>query len=144
MTNKQVLKRACGECQLCCQLVEIPQLSKPLWTKCTHQCVTGCAVHNTATQPDVCKQFECAWLEGHGDLADRPDTTGVVVRMVTRMVKGTPTRIWAVFVGKWTDAGRKVIAGLSPELPVILHQKRRKRRVRLPWAEDFEDIPEEN
>ncbi len=135
--------RECGDCQLCCKLVEVPQLDKPLWTRCRYQDKTkGCAVHKLPLQPKSCMDFTCAWLDGRWDDDDRPDKTGVVIRQVFRMVKGTLTPLWAIFVDRQTEAGFKHVALLSNDVPAIAHRRGHPRRVRLPYSEAFEVIDE--
>jgi hypothetical protein len=53
--------RACGECSLCCKLVEVEELSKPAGSWCPH-CApgNGCAIH--ADRPAECRAFYCSWL----------------------------------------------------------------------------------
>jgi len=72
--------RSCGGCRVCCKLPDIPELNKPRDTWCRHAVkrkgVPGCSVY--ADRPDVCREFECAWLSGLGDDADRPDRLGVL------------------------------------------------------------------
>ncbi len=50
--------RACGDCAMCCKLLEIPPLNKPYNTWCTHcSSRTSCDIH--ATRPDMCRDFQC-------------------------------------------------------------------------------------
>jgi hypothetical protein len=66
--------RECGECQLCCELVSVPELNKPTNTKCIHQCEAGCGIYSE--RPDACRAFECLWIQGIID--DKPSETGMV------------------------------------------------------------------
>lgn len=53
----------CSECQLCCFLPPITELSKPSYTACANQCASGCGIHSDPARPDVCKIFKCMHLE---------------------------------------------------------------------------------
>jgi uncharacterized protein len=53
----------CSECQLCCFLPPIMELSKPSYTACANQCAAGCSIHSDPSRPDVCKIFKCMHLE---------------------------------------------------------------------------------
>lgn len=69
--------RKCGECRVCCTVLPIEEISKPIGTVCPHYC-DGCKIHNT--KPQVCADFNCAYLEA-SDLIPitlRPDQCGVM------------------------------------------------------------------
>ena len=53
--------KSCGECSLCCSVLEIDELKKPAGPPCP-SCRRdgGCEVY--ATRPQVCRDFECEWL----------------------------------------------------------------------------------
>jgi len=54
--------RACGTCSLCCKLVQITELNKPMGQWCPH-CIKsgGCAIY--PTRPGECRDFNCEWLK---------------------------------------------------------------------------------
>ena len=58
---KVVSGRACGTCTLCCKVVSIAVLDKPVGEWCRH-CLPGrgCGVH--ATRPYVCRGSYCEWM----------------------------------------------------------------------------------
>ncbi|MEM1183809.1 MAG: hypothetical protein AAGI53_02295 [Planctomycetota bacterium] len=72
--------RSCGSCRVCCKLPDIPELDKPRDTWCRFSAKSkgapGCTRYEA--RPDVCREFECAWLSGLGDADDRPDKLGVL------------------------------------------------------------------
>lgn len=73
------MSRICGSCQLCCTLLTVSEIEKPIEQRCVHQCQRGCAIHDT--KPDSCAAFECAWLQGQAEgwgMSLRPDRCGVV------------------------------------------------------------------
>ena len=53
--------RNCGTCTLCCKVVSIPELNKPVSKWCQH-CLPGrgCGIH--ATRPFVCRGAYCEWV----------------------------------------------------------------------------------
>lgn len=69
--------RDCGTCSACCRWPEISALAKPRGVTCSHldACGYGCTVY--ALRPQACRSFRCAWIEGHGEARDIPDTSGV-------------------------------------------------------------------
>ncbi len=61
--------RVCGDCQLCCRLVPVPEIRKAAGARCVHaRYGKGCTIH--AHRPISCRAWSCRWL------AD-PDTTGM-------------------------------------------------------------------
>jgi Fe-S-cluster containining protein len=70
--------RGCGSCNLCCDILEVTAVAKPVNELCRHWAVgTGCTIYNQ--RPQMCQSFSCAWLQGH--LGDEwyPETAGIVV-----------------------------------------------------------------
>ena len=82
--------RTCGECIACCVYckIECPELSKKAMTPCPHLTLPGPpledAVYYTGAseagncgiyedRPEMCRAYDCAWLQGYGDDGDRPD-----------------------------------------------------------------------
>ena len=56
--------RECGECTLCCKVMEVEALKKPAGKWCAH-CTTsrGCGIYET--RPEECRTFFCAWVMNH-------------------------------------------------------------------------------
>ena len=53
--------RTCGDCTLCCELLEVEELKIPARCKCPHEMKHGgCAIYQT--RPSVCRDFACKWL----------------------------------------------------------------------------------
>ena len=54
-------ERHCGSCTLCCKLMGVAALEKPLGAWCPH-CLPGkgCAIYEG--RPQECRHFHCAWL----------------------------------------------------------------------------------
>jgi hypothetical protein len=92
-------KRRCGTCSACCTSLGIVALSKKPNTPCPHQVGKGCSIYGA--RPDECRTYECGWLAGFFDGADRPDRLGVVFdvsetgAVVAReLTEGAAERAW--------------------------------------------------
>ena len=60
--------KACGECTLCCKVMAIEALQKPVGSWCAHcRPRQGCEIY--ADRPTECRSFSCLWLVN--DLLDR-------------------------------------------------------------------------
>lgn len=68
--------RECGACQLCCTLMSVETLGKPMNRRCEHQCDRGCAIYER--RPYACRWFNCLWLQGYFRPTDRPDIAHAV------------------------------------------------------------------
>jgi len=56
-------KRSCGGCTLCCKLIECSALEKPRNEVCKFcKWNEGCTIYDEA--PQMCHDFNCAWLDG--------------------------------------------------------------------------------
>ena len=51
--------RTCGDCTLCCQVLDIPELTKPAGRLCVHA-NAGCNIY--PDRPEPCRTFTCGWL----------------------------------------------------------------------------------
>lgn len=57
--------RACDGCSLCCTLLGIPELQKPMFVRCPHVVAgRGCGIYGQ--RPTVCRTFDCLWLQEPG------------------------------------------------------------------------------
>jgi len=92
--------RNCDKCSLCCKVLGIGELNKPLGTWCSH-CRPGkggCAIYQT--RPSECATFNCLWLTSTElDAAWYPPTAKLVVnlesggnRLSVRVDPAFPTR----------------------------------------------------
>jgi hypothetical protein len=71
--------RACGDCVVCCQVLNIdqPDMLKPAGQMCLHCTGTGCGVY--AVRPNVCREWECAYKRiASMPPETRPDKLGVL------------------------------------------------------------------
>ena len=77
----------CGDCTACCTLSVVPEINKRAWEKCTHCVNNGCSIYEK--RPQLCKDFECAYLQGGKDIKFRPDKCGVMfVKRSERIFSG--------------------------------------------------------
>lgn len=52
--------RPCGDCDLCCRLLEVKALGKAAGERCRHLVAgVGCSIH--ASRPEQCSSFQCQW-----------------------------------------------------------------------------------
>lgn len=53
--------RSCGTCTLCCKLMPVDEIGKPVGQWCKH-CAPGrgCTIYEN--RPGECRSFHCAWL----------------------------------------------------------------------------------
>ncbi len=60
-----VAGRACGTCSLCCKVVGVEELNKPIGAWCPHcKRQNGCAIYQA--RPPSCRTFVCQWLLADG------------------------------------------------------------------------------
>jgi len=78
----------CGECTACCVLSVVEELSKKAGEHCFNCVDNGCKIYGK--HPQVCKDFECAFLQGGNKIELRPDKCGVMfVKKNERIFSGT-------------------------------------------------------
>lgn len=99
------MMRQCGDCQLCCKLLPVPEIGKLANTKCKHQRHhVGCTVYHNL--PISCATWNCRWLvnDDTGDLS-RPDRSHYVIDImpdhVTAEMGGVSGNIQVVQI--WVD-----------------------------------------
>lgn len=49
----------CGDCALCCKLIEVKPLGKPADTWCQHCTKHSCRIWSE--RPEICKTYDCLW-----------------------------------------------------------------------------------
>src|SRR3954469_24382400 len=55
------MTKQCGDCTLCCKLMQVSELEKPGGTWCSHVTVNaGCGIYRE--RPASCRSFRCLWL----------------------------------------------------------------------------------
>lgn len=82
------MNRSCGDCQLCCKLLPVRELSKGANTRCQHQHHgKGCSVYNGPAMPFSCKAWNCRWLlSDRTEDMRRPDRVGYVIDVMPDFV----------------------------------------------------------
>src|SRR5512140_165049 len=68
MTEEPSLGKACGDCSLCCKVMAIEALTKPVGSWCPH-CKPGHGCQIYPDRPRECRSFSCLWLVN--DLLDQ-------------------------------------------------------------------------
>jgi hypothetical protein len=95
-----VAGRSCGSCTLCCKVMGIEELSKPIGQWCQHCSPgTGCKIHES--RPNECREFYCAYLVApHLGEEWKPDRSKMVLmidqdglRMVAHVDSQRPS-VW--------------------------------------------------
>ncbi|MGX1151481.1 hypothetical protein AB7M15_007303 [Bradyrhizobium ottawaense] len=85
------MRRACGDCQLCCKLLPVPPLRKPAGAACQFQKFhKGCSVYATKRMPVECGLWNCRWLV-NDDAAElsRPDRSHYVIDLMPDFITVT-------------------------------------------------------
>ena len=89
----------CGDCTVCCTLSVVSELNKKAGEHCIYCINNGCDIYGD--HPQVCKDFECAYLQGGNNIELRPDKCGIMFfkkseRIFCGMaVPGTSITDWA-------------------------------------------------
>ena len=100
--------RTCGDCAMCCKLLEIPELDKPYNQWCTH--CTGyasCGIYET--RPQRCRDYNCYFLASTLGEEWRPSKCRMIVSTF-------PDRLLVMVDPARADAWRK-----EPYLTTIRH-----------------------
>ncbi len=124
--------RACGTCTACCEIlsIEVPGvLVKPKNAPCPHLDVLGrkCGIY--AARPQPCRVFDCLWLQGLGEVHERPDRSGVMLDYRTTKF-GNVLHAWEAWPGSFaTPAAEAVLAGLAVRACVLCIPRQGPRRL---------------
>jgi hypothetical protein len=87
--------RVCGDCTLCCKLLNIEEINKPANKWCPDCKIgEGCGVYET--RPTPCRTFKCAWLGNLLPESERPDTRGALAYFVRSPATGRDVIVLAV------------------------------------------------
>jgi hypothetical protein len=89
--------KSCGSCSLCCKVLRVDELQKPMGVWCSHfRSGTGCGIHGS--HPPSCNNYQCLWILSP-TMPDsvRPDRCKVVMsiddgdrRIIARADPGHP------------------------------------------------------
>ena len=123
--ERRAASRSCGTCSHCCTVLRVDELGKRAGLDCVHQRGEhGCGIH--LTRPSICRRYECLWLQGGLEDAERPDATGGIVDLET-VGAGVRLGIREVRRGAFDE---------SPALQAIAERYRSQMPVRITDAED--------
>lgn len=81
---KGLQARSCGECTVCCTVMGVTSIDKPVDVACKHIEGSQCGIY--AKRPSACKEFHCAWRHGFDffpEFSGRPDRLGVMFDMAS-------------------------------------------------------------
>jgi hypothetical protein len=129
MAASQVKEQICGSCQACCEVVGVHELNKPTYTKCEHQCQSGCGIYEQ--RPPSCASYYCLYQAGIFGVGDemRPDNLGVIFDFRTTKV-GDAIGAWEV----WENAADelhvvKLIEQLAEKFVVYIRRYNSNKRL---------------
>ena len=69
----------CGDCNLCCKLLETHDVPSKIGTYCEHCSDKGCGIYNE--RPKECSTYQCMWTMMPAKFATidlRPDNCGII------------------------------------------------------------------
>lgn len=127
--------RNCGSCTLCCKVLGIAALEKPLGRWCPHcRPGKGCGIYET--RPQECRTFHCLWLtESFLGPEWKPDRAKFVLylehggaRLVVQADPGAPanwrSEPYYSQIKAWAAAAaneqRQVVVQVNEQLTVVL------------------------
>ncbi len=65
---------------MCCTVLRVDELRKLGGVSCAALGVRGCTIY--PRRPQICRTYQCLWLQGKLDAEDRPDQLGAVLDIV--------------------------------------------------------------
>lgn len=108
--------KTCGSCSLCCKVLRVDELEKPMGVWCAHfKAETGCGIHGS--HPPSCNNYQCLWILSP-TMPDevRPDRCKVVMTI--------------------DDGGHRIIARADPAHPNAWRQEPVYCQLKR-WAKDY-------
>ena len=122
--------RSCGSCVACCVYLKIntPEFTKRGLTHCQHLALTEPVQPDTmqlsshdcgncrlgTKKPTVCKEYQCAWLQGYGADEDRPDRSLMLIDNVRGIGNAMECKPLCEDADK-REAGRRAIERISQD-----------------------------
>jgi len=120
----------CGECTLCCTLLDIPWMDSPAGESCKY-CDKGCTIYDT--KDTKCSEFKCAYNQMEfASERMRPDNCGVIFEKLDKdLMFGTVNSKHGDFqfihgqVNVFIKEGINVVLSKKGQ-PVVYHTKNTK------------------
>lgn len=82
--------KTCGECTVCCNVLAIPEVSKPENSECNNCGIGGCSIYDS--RPSSCRLYRCAWLnDADAPISLRPDSSHVLAHLMPYEEEGEST-----------------------------------------------------
>ena len=78
LLQRQIARRRCSECTVCCTVKGIGELQKPAGQHCPHMAPEGTSCLIYGRHPRSCRGYYCAWRKGFLGADERPDLIGVL------------------------------------------------------------------
>lgn len=98
-----VASRACGPCSVCCTVLEVAELDKPVGVPCTELGEPGCRVYDR--RPKACQAYLCSWKMGFGEPQHRPNELGLLLSPIAGTSPMHPGFVaHELFEGAWQSA----------------------------------------
>lgn len=69
--------KSCGDCSVCCSIMQVQELGKPMWSPCQHCTSPGCGIY--PDRPASCSGWSCDWLTSNLPDDLRPDKLGLMI-----------------------------------------------------------------
>jgi hypothetical protein len=123
MNDAPPATRQCGDCTLCCKVLAIETLAKPVNAWCPHcKPERGCTIY--ADRPTECESFNCLWLVN--DLLDahwKPNRSKIVL---TTSEDGIEVRCDPGFPNAWrkepyaSEIREWAISGEASDMTVVV------------------------
>lgn len=128
----------CGDCTVCCTLSVVLELNKKAGEHCFHCIDNGCEIYGK--HPQVCKDFECAFLQGGTNIELRPDKCGIMfVKKNERIFSGMLVPDMSV-----SDLAKKQIASFKQQgYSVVLLKFGEKPHIELAKGHSRKEIYDE-
>ncbi|WP_027527888.1 hypothetical protein [Bradyrhizobium sp. Ec3.3] len=117
------IKRQCGDCTLCCKVMAIEALSKPVNVWCAH-CRPGRGWAIYAERPPECESFSCLWLVN--DLLDEQWKPSRSKLVLTTSEDGLEVRCDPGFPNAWrkhpyaAEIREWAVAGETNDMTVVV------------------------
>jgi hypothetical protein len=125
----------CGECNLCCKLLDVNWMNSPTGEWCEHATPgKGCSIHDT--KDDKCREFECSYYQMENVSTNlRPDKCHVIFEKIADdMFLGTKDHHYATkkdFVGQiksFLKQGYSIVIQNGRDKPAIFPKEGKQAR----------------